>query len=84
MSHTPRKTTEVQEKRNPEPRAIKEQPLKREKAEVGMRSLWSIRANTVRAAALIQPRAPFAVLQTMASPCELWCALKVKPLTQQL
>lgn len=68
VSHTGRKTTKVQEtKRNPELRAIKEQPLKSKKAEVGMRSLWIIRENTLKASALIQANATFQILYTVAS-----------------
>lgn len=74
MSHTPRKTTEAQEtKRNPEPRAIEEQPLEREKAEVGMRSLWSIRENTARASALVESNAAFQILYTATSCKALMC-----------
>lgn len=55
VSYTDRKTTKVQEiKRNPEPGAIKEQPLTSKKAEVGTRSFWSIREKTLTALALIQ------------------------------
>jgi len=39
MPHTNRKNTKVQEiKRNPEPRPIKQEPLKRERAEAGKKT----------------------------------------------